>query len=156
CSECETENRVLRRKTEQPADSRDSVPDNFIRNLGPGESLDAATRAFFEPRLGRDLGGVRLHTDSEAQTLSRSVGARAFTVAKHIVFGAGQYAPGTTESKRLIAHELTHVVQQDGGIDKQALASGPKASQLMRQPLPGAREAENPPISLPEPPTAET
>lgn len=79
---------------------------------GGGEALPRAERAFFEPRFGRDLGGVRVHTGAEAGRLARSVQARAFTVGRDIVFGAGQYAPGSGEGRRLLAHELTHVAQQ--------------------------------------------
>lgn len=78
----------------------------------PGRSLDAATRAFFEPRFGADFSRVRVHTDGQAAEAARSVQARAFTVGRDVVFGAGQYAPGALEGRRLLAHELTHVMQQ--------------------------------------------
>jgi hypothetical protein len=69
-------------------------------------------RAFFEPRLGFDLSNVRIHAGSRAAASARAVGARAYTVGRDVVFGAGQWAPGTEPGRRLIAHELTHVVQQ--------------------------------------------
>ena len=87
-----------------------------IRSLrGGGRPLPEATRAFFEPRFGESFAGVRVHDDARAQTLARAVDARAFTVGRDVVFGAGQLAPETTSGKRLLAHELTHVVQQTGG-----------------------------------------
>ena len=81
-----------------------------LRSLG--EPLDAATRTFMESRFGHDFSSVRAHTDAKAAESARAVNARAYTVGKDIVFGAGQYAPTTREGKRLLAHELTHFVQQ--------------------------------------------
>ncbi|MBX3155580.1 MAG: DUF4157 domain-containing protein [Deltaproteobacteria bacterium] len=80
----------------------------------PGAPLDAATRGFMEPRLGHDLGDVRVHTDRAAAASATSVGARAYTVGRDVVFADGQYAPHTSEGRRLLAHELAHVVQQLG------------------------------------------
>ncbi len=81
---------------------------------GSGAPLARETRAFFEPRLGVDLGNVRVSAGSEAAKVARALDARAFTVGNHVTFGAGQYQPKTVEGKRLIAHELTHVIQQGG------------------------------------------
>ncbi|KAF5436621.1 Peptidoglycan-binding (PGRP) domain of peptidoglycan hydrolases-containing protein [Candidatus Methanophagaceae archaeon] len=88
---------------------------NHLR--GSGLPLPEPVRAFFEPRFGYDFSQVRIHTDAQAAELARALNARAFTVGQDVVFGAGQYALGTTEGMRLLAHELTHVVQQtDAGI----------------------------------------
>jgi len=81
---------------------------------GCGQTLPGSLRAFFEPRFGVDFSQVRVHTDAAASHLAQSMNARAFTVGRNVVFGAGQYAPGTMEGQRLIAHELTHAVQQEG------------------------------------------
>ena len=81
----------------------------------PGRPLDISTRAFMEPRIGADLGGVRVHTGGKADESARAVGALAYTVGQDIVFGAGRYAPSTAAGDRLLAHELSHVVQQVGG-----------------------------------------
>ena len=83
---------------------------NAIR--GGGQPLPGSTWAFFEPRFGQDFSQVRLHTDARAADAARAVNARAFTVGRDVVFGVGQYAPETTPGGRLLAHELTHVVQQ--------------------------------------------
>jgi len=83
---------------------------NSIR--GGGQPLPDSTRAFFEPRFGCDFSRVRVHTDANAADTARAVNARAFTRGHDVVFGAGQYAPGTTAGQRLLAHELTHVIQQ--------------------------------------------
>ncbi|MGI8521631.1 MAG: eCIS core domain-containing protein [Actinomycetota bacterium] len=80
----------------------------------PGRSLDPAARAEVEPRFGYDFDQVRVHTDAQAAESARSIGAQAYTLGGDVVFGAGKYAPGTSEGRRLLAHELTHVVQQQG------------------------------------------
>jgi len=82
----------------------------------PGQPLDPITRAFMESRFGYDFSGVRLHSGAAAEQSARAVNANAYTVGHNIVFGAGQFAPGTRQGRQLIAHELTHVVQQNGGV----------------------------------------
>lgn len=79
-----------------------------------GWPLPPSVRGFFESRFGHDFGQVRVHTGSHAAVAARAVNARAFTLGRNIVFGAGQYAPQTTAGRELLAHELTHVVQQRG------------------------------------------
>jgi len=81
---------------------------------GGGQPLSENDRAFFEPRFGYDFGQVRMHTDTQAAESARAVNAQAFTVGKDVMFGAGQYAPETGGGRRLMAHELTHVVQHQG------------------------------------------
>lgn len=81
----------------------------------PGEPLASSARAFFEPRFGEDLSHVRVHTDREAQQSARDVNALAYAVGAHLVFGAGRYAPSTPDGQRLLAHELTHVLQSGQG-----------------------------------------
>jgi hypothetical protein len=80
----------------------------------PGQPLDAATRVFMEPRFGHNFSRVRVHTDARAAESARAVGAAAYTVGYDIVFGEGQFEPGTRNGRQLLAHELTHVVQQRG------------------------------------------
>jgi len=77
----------------------------------PGQPLDPATRAFFEPRFGHDFSRVRVHADQQASDSAKRVNAKAYTVGRDIAFGAGEYAPTSSEGTRLLAHELTHVVQ---------------------------------------------
>ena len=78
----------------------------------PGRPLDANTRAFMEPRFGHDFSQVRVHADEKAAESAAAVGALAYTVGTDVVFGTGQHAPGTTAGRKLLAHELAHVVQQ--------------------------------------------
>jgi hypothetical protein len=80
----------------------------------PGQPLDSATREFFEPRFGHDLGSVRVHAGRRASEAAGGIAAQAFTVGRDIVFGSGHYAPETARGRQLLAHELTHVVQQAG------------------------------------------
>lgn len=84
-----------------------------LRSSGGQPLLDSA-RAFFEPRFGHDFSRVRVHADSKAANTAQAVQAKAFTVGRNIVFGGGQYAPDTQGGRRLLAHELAHVVQQGG------------------------------------------
>lgn len=79
-----------------------------------GRPLDPSTRAYFEPRFGLDLSRVRVHTDTAADTASRAIGARAFTTGDDIFFRHGAFQPGSRAGRHLIAHELTHTLQQRG------------------------------------------
>ncbi|MFQ3647662.1 MAG: DUF4157 domain-containing protein [Anaerolineae bacterium] len=79
---------------------------------GHGSKLDDSTRSSFEGAMGYDLSGVTIHTGDHASQLSRSVEAKAFTTGSDIYFGEGQYNPGSSDGQQLLAHELTHVVQQ--------------------------------------------
>jgi hypothetical protein len=82
---------------------------------GGGQPLPESTRSYFEPRFGADFRQVRVHTDSHAAETAKSINAKAFTKGKDVVFGTGQYSPGTSSGKRLLAHELTHTLQQQYG-----------------------------------------
>ena len=133
---CECENdgtgKVSRKATaepdpEQPADRR-SLIDEALRS--PGHPLDPATRAFLEPRFGRNFEHVRVHTDSTASRSAMAVNALAYSLGGDIVFRSGAYAPGTSEGRRLLAHELTHVVQQSGPGKARAAASPDETSRV--------------------------
>ncbi len=118
CARCEEDENLLQRKeshndASSPASASQDVPQVMRDVLGSaGQPLDAATRDFMESRFEYDFGNVRVHSGAQAQAAARSVDALAFTVGRDVVFGAAQYSPHTTEGKRLLAHELTHVVQQ--------------------------------------------
>ena len=102
------------------------APARTLQGLGHGQPLDGPTRAFLEPRLGEDLGPVRVHTDQRAAETARVLQARAFTVGSDIVFNAGEYAPETTPGRRLLAHEATHVLQQGAGAGAPAVQRAPR------------------------------
>jgi hypothetical protein len=110
----------------------------------PGVPLDTASRRFFEARFGQDFSRVRLHTEGAAATSARAVQALAYTVGEHIVFGAG-HTPGVAGSRRLLAHELAHVVQQGRAAAPRTLA--PTGSPLVRRQGAPPTPAPAPPFS---------
>lgn len=111
CGPCEEEEQKLQRK------ENGAAPPSVNHTLPTaGRPLDASSRTFFEPRFGRDLSNVRVHNDTKAADSARSVNALAYTVGQDIVFGAGQYSPGTQTGRSLLAHELSHVCQQTNGL----------------------------------------
>jgi Domain of unknown function (DUF4157) len=135
CQECRKKAARLRRSSGHSHSN--TVPPIVHEVLEtPGTPLDRPTRVFMERRFGHDFGKVNIHADFRAGESARAIGAMAYTVRKDIVFGHKQYAPGTAEGMRLIAHELTHTIQQgpnsfaplavaspDNGEEKQAEAS---------------------------------
>jgi hypothetical protein len=92
---------------------------------GGGQPLPSATRAFMEQRIGADFSGVNVHTDGQADRLNQSIQAKAFTTGQDVYFREGAYQPESQAGQELIAHELTHVVQQTGGGQRKALHSEP-------------------------------
>ena len=102
-----------------------------------GQPLPTAVRADLEARLGHDFGEVRVHADGAAASAARSVRARAYTLGSHVVFGAGQYAPDRAEGRHLLAHELAHVVQQQGApvtaAKRDGIAVAPAGDRLERE-----------------------
>jgi hypothetical protein len=120
CESCEEEAKGEQKRLRmKPAGSGVPAPDEappIVEEMlrEPGQPLDAATRTFFELRFGHDFSGVRVHTDENAAESAQAVGARAYTVGTHIAFAASNFAPSTDHGRRLVAHELAHVVQQGG------------------------------------------
>jgi hypothetical protein len=117
-------NQAMQRMMRAPAAGAPTVPavsPDLERRLdaeaGGGEPLTREERSFFEPRFGRDLGHVRLHTDQQAAAAARDVNAQAFTRGQDVYFGEGQYQPHSDAGRRLMAHELTHTVQQSSSPD---------------------------------------
>lgn len=111
CKECKA-TKSLQRKAAGPA-AVGQAPRIVHEVLNsPGRPLDLATRDFFQSRLGHEFGRVRIHADTRAAESARIVNAKAFTFGHDVVFGDRQYAPQTLEGTKLLAHELTHVVQQ--------------------------------------------
>ncbi len=147
CAGCENEEEPVRRKplasqisplvqrqvnSEETA-LRPEVATQVEALEGRGRPLSGVERAYFEPRFGVDFGRVRLHAGGEASQTARALGARAFTVGEHVAFGSGEYARETAAGRRLMAHELTHVVQQ--GASPSGFA--PHALPVQRQPSGG-------------------
>lgn len=112
---------VLQRKADTPA----AVGNDFASQLGHGGApMDAGVRSGMESHFGVGFDNVKVHTDSNAAQLSRGLSAQAFTHGNDIYFNEGKYNPATSSGKHLLAHELTHVVQQSGGIQRK---TDPKA-----------------------------
>lgn len=110
CDHCKQE-KLQRKKSEStgPATAPHVVHEVLETS---GQALDTSAREFFEPRFGHDFSKVRVHTGDKAAESARAVNAHAYTVANNVVFGAGKYAPRTSEGRELIAHELAHTIQQ--------------------------------------------
>jgi outer membrane protein OmpA-like peptidoglycan-associated protein len=121
CAACEKEEQEapLQRKPGKPPTSKSlhgeapALVHDVLRS--PGQPLDPHARGFFEPRLGFDLSRVRIHADRTASESAQSVDALAYTAGSDVAFAAGHYQPQTDSGRRLIAHELAHVLQQSGG-----------------------------------------
>lgn len=112
CETCKANLPDIQRKSEGGPAPHASI--KAIRGaLRTGRPLEAGSRAFFEPRFGRDFSRVRVHDDDAAAGTARGISARAFTTGSDIAFAKGQYAPDTAAGTKLLAHELTHVVQQE-------------------------------------------
>ena len=100
---------------------------NYIGSLnGKGQPLSVSTNHFFSSRMGYNFGNVKVHTDKEATESAKGINAKAYTTGNNVVFNEGQYDTTSTEGKRLIAHELTHVMQQDDGDNNIQRAPGDK------------------------------
>ncbi|WP_414552398.1 eCIS core domain-containing protein [Anabaena sp. CCY 0017] len=99
-----------------PSQKNTNLESRLASQKGSGSPLDEQTRSFMEPRFGNDFSSVRVHTDSSSVQMNQELGAQAFTHGQDVYFGAGKYNPGVDDGKRLLAHELTHVVQQTGAV----------------------------------------
>jgi hypothetical protein len=105
----------LQRKAVRDTRESEAPPIVYEVLQSPGHPLDTTSRDFLQPRLGHDFSQVRIHTDQRAAESAAAVGALAYAVGSHIVFGAGAFAPQSVSGRELLAHELVHVVQQTGG-----------------------------------------
>lgn len=109
------------------------LSDVIHRARGGGQALDTSVRAEMEPVFGSDFSGVRVHTDANADKLNRAVSARAFTIGQDIFFRQGVYRPVSRGGRALLAHELTHVVQQAGNTVQRELAIGEPDDQFEKE-----------------------
>jgi hypothetical protein len=107
-----------------PSEAPEGVEQAIQRRRGSGQPLDHAVREQMEGSIGADFGKVGVHTDAEADGLNRSLNARAFTTGNDVFFRQGAYDPGSSGGRELLAHELTHVVQQSGGGVQRKLVVG--------------------------------
>jgi hypothetical protein len=144
CAECREEERI-QAKSSDAHELLAVTPDlesYLTTSRDGGQPLPVSARDYFEPRFGRDFGGVRVHTDVRAADAASEISAQAFTVGADIYFAPGRLSPGSSSGDRLLAHELTHVVQQsrtDAGGALQRLG-------IQRQPTPpGPPDPPDPP-----------
>jgi uncharacterized protein DUF4157 len=131
CAACEKEEKV-QKKAAGPARSAaaPSVESGISRSKGSGSSLPSSTRNQMESSFGADFSDVKIHQDSGAKQMNKDLNAQAFTHGKDIYFDSGKYNPGNSAGKHLLAHELTHVVQQTGkGNNKKANPSPSSTAQ---------------------------
>lgn len=129
-------NRVVQRALAAVPASGGALPGDLERGIdaarGSGRPLNRDIREAMESTLGADLGAVRVHDDPRSHDLNRELSSRAFATGVDVFFGSGQYVPHLHAGRQLIAHELTHVVQQAGGIRVQ-LAVGPVDDEYERE-----------------------
>jgi Domain of unknown function (DUF4157) len=122
CRKCQTEHagqvqKQLRTRRAGPGALGQTTAPPIVHEVldSPGQPLDTATRAFLAPHFGLDFSRVRIHNDAMAADSAQAVNALAYTVGRNVVFGAGQFQPGTASGRRLLAHEIAHVAQQNEG-----------------------------------------
>ncbi|MBZ0286910.1 MAG: DUF4157 domain-containing protein [Anaerolineae bacterium] len=110
--------RIQRVSFEQGGDVGGDIESSIESARGSGQSLDDGVRGQMEGAFGADFSGVRVHTDSQSDSLNKSIQAKAFTTGSDIFFSKGAYDPGSQAGQQLLGHELTHVVQQGAAVQK--------------------------------------
>jgi len=158
CAECQKKNQQLQRKSTESNknESGSAIPPVVHEVLNStGEPLNEATRAFMEPRFGHDFSGVRVHTDARAAESAETVNAHAYTVGQDVVFAPGQYQPSTETGNVLIAHELSHVLQQEdvGGQAPKAISQTSDPSEREADVIAGS-VLRNEPVAVNQQPSA--
>lgn len=122
CAQCEEEENQLQKKDNGQGYAEKEAP-SVVNDVltSSGKSLEPDTKSFMENRFGTDFSNVKIHTDSVAAKSAQSINALAYTSGNNIVFNQGQYSPDTENGQRLLAHELTHVVQQYSILQRNAI-----------------------------------
>lgn len=130
CASCEHEEEKIQRKPfnispiiQKSGETSGAIANDLISNQiessrGNGQQMDVDTKSFMENRFGNDFSKVKIHTDSTAIQLSQNLNAQAFTVGNNVFFNEGKYNPNSSSGKHLLAHELTHTVQQTGTLQR--------------------------------------
>lgn len=135
CAACEEDERVqVQRKESSPAQPVAVPPAVGVVLSSAGQLLDRGTRTFMEKRFAHDFSDVRVHTDPQAADSARAVNALAYTVGSDVVFGASGYQPQTNSGRRLLAHELTHVIQQRASSELRIQRSLAGCKELLKDP----------------------
>jgi hypothetical protein len=134
-----------------------SIENTLASQSGSGSPLDEDVRSFMEPRFGNDFSSVRIHTGSTAVQMNKELHAQAFTHGSDVYFNEGKYNPGSNEGKQLLAHELTHVVQQTGAVQpKSATQWVKKGNKIQAKGLSAVSSEAQPAIQLKENPQQQT
>ena len=153
CTECAQEEEDLQRKEIDHGDSGGKIAPSsvgkFLASAG-GHAMDNDTQQFMESRFGQDFSSVRIHSDSKATQSAAALQARAYTSGKDIVFGAGEYQPGSDQGKRLLAHELTHVLQQKNSLKHSPSLQRQTQSEAIEHQQPWSQHILNEPVIAPD------
>jgi hypothetical protein len=120
CTRCYKPGSAIMRR---PASGRAAFAPALVQEVlrSSGEPLDSATRAFFEPRFGHDFSKIRIHHDARASQSATAINALAYTAGRHIILGALTYAPDSEQTRGLLAHELTHAIQQQNSAESSSM-----------------------------------
>ncbi|WP_181233467.1 eCIS core domain-containing protein [Enhygromyxa salina] len=120
CTTCESEEDLRRSPHDGAGPTPQLQPDTSAEissaRASGGQALPGSARSYFEPRFNADFSDIRIHRDAQAASLSHGLGARAFTVGRDLFFGAGQLNYSSHRGRHLLAHELTHTIQQSGAV----------------------------------------
>ena len=123
----EEDKKLSKKETATHANNKATNVSTYIHSLdGKGQALPEEAQHFFGKRMGYDFSHVRIHTGTEAEQSAKEVNAKAYAVENHIVFNKGQYDPSSEEGKRLLAHELAHVMQNSGEVAIERKAQHPE------------------------------
>ena len=146
CAHCEEEEKlqrkplasfIQRKESSAGTVASDSASNQINASKGSGNKMDSSTQSFMQSRFGTDFNDVKIHTGVEAIQMNRELSAKAFTVGNDIYFNEGQYNPNSNDGKHLLAHELTHTVQQGAGVSR-------KIQRLVRTSLVTCPVGQNP------------
>lgn len=123
CSECEEEEKLHRKPitASTGVTASSNITQQIESTKSDGAAMDNQTKGFMESRFGANFSDVRIHDNDDSKQLSQSLGAQAFTIGKHIYFNENKYDPASANGKWLLAHELTHTVQQNAGISTKVI-----------------------------------
>lgn len=135
CEACEKEEKIQKKEKNTASETQNNDLERKLdTSKGSGAGLDKKTKGEMETGFGADFSNVKIHTDSRAVQMSQELGAQAFTNGNDVYFNKGKYNPASKEGKHLLAHELTHTIQQTGMVQKSRLGDHPEDLQNPKDP----------------------
>lgn len=143
CAKCEKEEEMLQTKSDEGSVATPSIENQIHSTKGNGINLPDSTNQFMSSAMGSDFSGVKIHTGSNAIQMNRQLRARAFTYGNNIYFNSGEYRPESSTGKNLLAHELTHVVQQGSANKIQRRGLNNSEEEIQMKPLSIQNNSEN-------------